>query len=210
MDEHKTTFVSSLKNFFFAGIATIFPLFVSVYIIIIIFRFADQLTGKYVNALLIKEYGFSIPGLGFLTTILIILIVGFISSHIIGIKLFPVFEKLILKIPFIAHIYPSAKELSDSLFSSNKKDKFKKVVLVEYPTRESYSLGFITNEELDELNKKANKNLITVFVPLAPAPFSGMILFVPRNKIIELDISVDKAIKCIVSGGVIPPQNSRI
>ncbi|MCK9555325.1 DUF502 domain-containing protein [bacterium] len=209
MDEHKTTFVSSLKKSFFAGIATIFPLFVSVYIIVIIFRFADQLTGKYVNALLIKEYGFSIPGLGFLTTILIILIVGFISSHIIGIKIFPVFEKLILKIPFIAHIYPSAKELSDSLFSSNKKDKFKKVVLVEYPTKESYSLGFITNEELYELNRKANKNLITVFVPLAPAPFSGMILFVPKDKIIELDISVDKAIKCIVSGGVIPPQNGK-
>jgi len=194
-----------LRRYFFAGIATLLPVIVTAYIILIVFRFTDKFAGKYINAYLADNYGYAIPGLGFIATLLFFIIVGLISSHFVGRKLIPFFDKLLIKIPLVANIYPSVKRLSDFLFGSEKKHRFKKVVLVPYPSPKSYSLGFITNEELGSLEGKIGKELVAVFVPIAPTPFSGFILFVPKEEVKLLDISVDLAIRCIVSGGVIPP-----
>jgi uncharacterized membrane protein len=195
-----------IRRYFIAGIATILPLFITVYVIVLVIRFAYDIAGKYINAYLLDAFGFDIPGLGLLILILSILSIGFLSSHFIGRRLFPIFEKIITKIPFVAGIYPSAKQLSDFLFEEEGKKKFKKVVLVPYPTNDSYSLGFITNEETEILKGESGKELVTVLVPLAPAPFSGVLLFLPKEKIRVLNISVDNAIKLIVSGGVVMPE----
>jgi uncharacterized membrane protein len=196
----------SIRRYFLAGVATVFPLFITVYIIVIIFRFFDRLAGRYINSFLLEQYGFVIPGLGFVITLASVVIIGLISTHFIGRKVVPFFENLFLKIPFVASIYPSAKQLSQFLFQEEKQKRFKKVVLIQYPYEGSHSIGFITNEHIPEFDKKADSALVNVFVPLAPAPFSGVILLVPRNKIKVLDISIDKAIKFIVSGGVVAPS----
>jgi uncharacterized membrane protein len=203
--DNKISFLGHLRRYFFGGIATVLPVVVTVYIILVVFRFTDKFAGKYINEYLLNNYGYSIPGLGLIATILFFIIIGLISSHFIGRTVIPFFERLFIKIPVIANIYPSVKRLSDFLFGSEKKHKFKKVVLVPYPSPKSYSLGFVTNEELGDLEGKVDDQLVTVFVPIAPTPFSGFLLFVPRQEIKLLNISVDLAIRCIVSGGVIPP-----
>ncbi|MCF7869651.1 MAG: DUF502 domain-containing protein [Candidatus Omnitrophica bacterium] len=204
-NEYKFSFLGYLRRYLFAGIATLLPVIVTIFIIRIVFRFTDKFAGKYINSYLLSNYGYSIPGLGLIATILFFIIVGLISSHFIGRKVIPFFEKLFIKVPVVASIYPSLKRLSDFLFGSSQKHKFKKVVLVPYPSPKSYSLGFVTNEELGNLEGKVDKELVTVFVPIAPTPFSGFILFVSKKEIKFLNISVDLAIRCIVSGGVIPP-----
>lgn len=194
-----------LRRYFFAGIATVLPLVVTAYVILVVFEFTDKLAGQYVNTYLRDTYGYSIPGLGLIVTILFFVIVGLISSHFIGRKVIPFFERLLIKIPVVASIYPSVKRLSDFLFGSKQKHRFEKVVLVPYPSSKSFSLGFVTNEEVGNLESTLDRNLMTVFMPLAPTPFSGFILFIPREEVKFLNISVDLAIRCIVSGGVIPP-----
>lgn len=208
-EERRMSFFSYLRRYFFAGVATFLPVIVTVYIIKIVFDFTDQFAGKYINAYLLQQYNFSIPGLGLIATILFFILVGLISSHFIGRKIIPFFEMLLIKIPVVASIYPSLKRLSYFLFGSEKKSKFKKVVLVPFPGPKSYSLGFITNEEVGALKEKAGRELIAVFVPFAPTPFSGFILFISKEEIKFLDISVDLAIRCIVSGGVVSPAKQQ-
>lgn len=194
------------RRYFFAGVASVLPVLVTIYAIVIVFNFTDRFAGKYINNYLSQNYGYSIPGLGFIVTLLFFVLIGFVSSHFIDKRILPFFEKLLGKIPIVSSIYPSVKRLSEFLFGSGKSYKFKKVVLVPYPNRESFAIGFITNENSGSLNQKTGKDLITVFMPLAPTPFSGFILFIPKQELKFLNISIDLAIRCIVSGGVIPPS----
>ncbi len=200
----KSSFWRSLRTYFFAGIATIFPLFVTIYLIFVILKFGDNIVGKYLNPILIKNYGFTIPGLGFVTMLLVIIGIGLFSTHFIGRKILPFLERLFLKIPLVANIYPSAKQLSDFLFVMKKED-LGKVVLVEYPYPGASSIGFVTNENLSFLGQEAEGKIISVFIPIAPSPFSGFLVLLPQEKVRKLDISVEQAIKFIVSGGVISP-----
>lgn len=194
----------SLKRYLWTGVAVIFPLYITVYLIILIFQFIDGVAGKYVNSILYDQFGYKVPGLGFLITFLAVLAVGFLSRNFLGKWFFARVEGMLRRIPLVANIYSPAKQLADFLFTDEKKERFEKVVLVEFPVKDSYSLGFITNEHLKdfEVPDQKEKN-VCVFVPLAPAPFSGLILIVPKDKIRELDISVDRAIKFVVSGGVV-------
>jgi len=206
-DTPKETFsIELLRRYFLSGIAVIFPVAITIYIIFLLFSIIDQFAGKMINSALQDYLGFSIPGLGLIMAMFIILAAGFFVNHFMGRKLFLFFEGIFRKIPLISNIYPPARELSDFLFDTEKKRKFKQVVLVTYPMEGSYAMGFITNEHMDDLDRAAEESLVSVFVPLAPAPFSGFILLVPKNKIKPLDIPVEQAIKFIVSGGVIGPM----
>ncbi|MFA5411348.1 MAG: DUF502 domain-containing protein [Candidatus Omnitrophota bacterium] len=199
----------ALKKYFFSGIAAILPLFLTLYIIVWILLFFDRLTGKLVNPFLLRKFGFSVPGLGLVVTILAVVIVGILYTYFIGKRLYSFIEKLFLRIPFVSAIYPSLKQLSDFLFRHDKMNNFKKVVLVEYPSRDLYAIGFITNENLKELTQKTGSELISVFLPFPPSPFSGLLVLVPKDKITELDISIDEALKFIVSGGVVQPKSKK-
>ncbi|MFC2091684.1 DUF502 domain-containing protein [Elusimicrobiota bacterium] len=198
--------VQLIKKYFFSGIATLFPLFITSYIITVIYQFTNRFVGNHINAFILQNYNITIPGLGFVITILVIIILGFLSSIFVGKKLLPLFENLFSRIPFVTSIYPPAKQLSNYLFKRVNKDELKKVVLVSSLFRDSYSIGFITHEGLSNFNQKTNQELATIFVPFAPVPFTGIIILVPKKKITLLDISVDQAIKFIVSGGVIAPS----
>jgi len=195
--------IRRLRKYFLSGIATILPVFITLYAFALVFRFMDNLAGKYINAFLFQHYGFKIPGLGLCFSLAVILITGLFSNHFFGKKLLPLFERLFLKIPFVSHIYPPAKQLSDFLFGETKRTRFKKVVLVQYPEPHSWALGFITNEEIREFNDKAGEEIVAVLIPSSPSPFSGPVICVPRSKIRILDMSVDQAVKFLVSGGIV-------
>ena len=194
---------AKFKKYFFLGIAVILPVFITLYALILVFHFTDSLIGKSINAFLLNNLGFSIPLLGFFLVIFIILAIGFICSHFIGRELFLLLEKVFQKIPLVSNIYPPAKQLSNFLFSQEEKEKFKKIVLVEYPGPGSYAIGFVTNENLEALRPSASGKLVSVFLPFPPTPLSGFMLLVSQEKILPLDISMEEAMKFIISGGVV-------
>lgn len=199
----------NLRKYILTGLAVLFPLFITVYTIIFVFKLGNRFAGRYINAVLLENYGFVIPGLGLIFILLFLIIIGFVSSHFIGRRILPFFEKIFMKIPLVANLYPPAKQLSDFLFRMGKEKEFKKVVLVPYPVHDSYSMGFITNEGLSVSDQEKSDEIASVLVPLAPAPFSGVLLFLPKKKIKILDIPIDDAIKLIVSGGVVLPSKRK-
>ncbi|MDP3981804.1 MAG: DUF502 domain-containing protein [Chlamydiota bacterium] len=202
--EKKNLLFSFLKRHFISGLAILFPVFVTLYIIIFVFQLSNKLVGQSINQYLLQHLGFTIPGLGLIALLGVIVVIGFVANHFVGKKLFPWIEHLLSKTPFVEKIYTPSKQLSDFLFVKSAKQQFKKVVRVEYPQVGSYSIGFITSEQMSRFGEPT-EDLICVFIPLVPVPMSGFLLIVPRQKIKELDISVDESIKFIVSGGVISP-----
>jgi uncharacterized membrane protein len=206
--EYRNSLLARLRQYFITGTATVFPIFITLYVVIVLFSFLDSLIGQALNDILSRFFGFQIPGLGIIIAVAVILLTGFLSRNWIGKWMFQYLEHLFERAPVFTNIYPSAKQLSDFLFNENTRRKFKEAVMVEYPEKGSYSLGFITNDGLRSLDKAAGENLISVFVPFAPVPFSGLILLLTADKVKQVDYTVDQAIKFVVSGGIVAPVHS--
>ncbi len=197
-----------LKNYFLTGLIVIIPGYISVVILITLIKKMDGI----INLLPPKFHPdtylpFHIPGLGVIITILLIIFVGLIFTNIIGKSILNFLEnKIVTKIPFIRTIYKGAKNIIETILS-DETVSFKEVVLVEYPKKGTYALGFITSKpsKNNEIVNKIghDKNIITVFVPTTPNPTSGFLLYVDENEIKRLNISVETAFKMIVSGGII-------
>ena len=185
----------ALRRYFVTGLATLFPVTVTTWLLWQIFTFADGLLGK--------SLGFQIPGLGLLVTILVILVVGILSIHFFGRVVFRTLESLFGRLPLVRKIYPPVKQLAQFLFSEEtRQTTFRRVVLVQYPRPGAYSLAFVTNESQTSATG-SEQTLLTLLLPNPPSPFTGPIIFVPREDVIPLDLSVEDAVKLIVSGGVV-------
>lgn len=196
--------MSNIRRYFITGLLIILPIFITIYLMYAIFAFVDGIWGKLINFYLRKYMGFTIPGLGFILGIATIIIVGFFATNFFGKKLFIIFENWFLKLPLIRQIYGPAKQIIDS-FTSKDKPAFKKVVLVEYPSKGIWSVGFITNEGFKEAEEKISQEMMHVFIATTPSPFTGFLILVPKRDIKFLDISVEQGVKLIVSGGIIKP-----
>ncbi|MFP4473419.1 MAG: DUF502 domain-containing protein [Candidatus Omnitrophota bacterium] len=204
MTEHTNSPWEHIKKALWTGIAVIFPIYITGYILYLLIRFSEQIAGIHINQFISRHFGFSIPGLGLFILVLILLTAGFLSRQYLGQWFMSLLDRIFQRTPLINHIYPSAKQLSEFLFNTEKKkEHFKTAVLVEYPSEGSYSLGFVTNNAIDTITPEDTENLICVLVPLSPLPFSGLILMVTPDKIKNINITVDQAMKLIVSGGVV-------
>lgn len=151
--------------------------------------------------------GFRIPGLGFLLVIAVVLLTGVAVAHLFGHRLVRVGERILSRIPVVRSIYGSVKQITESLFTGTGKS-FRKVVLVRYPHANSWTLAFQTGEGSREIRNKTGREIFSVFVPTTPNPTSGFFLLVPREEIIELDLSVDDGLKMLLSVGVVTPEPS--
>jgi len=196
--------MNKLKRYFITGLLTILPIFLTLSILLIIFRLIDNIIGRLINSYLKTAFGFSIPGLGFILAILIILVTGFVVSHLVSKRVLPLIEKLFLKFPGIRQIYPSIKQVVGFIFSKDK-DVFKKVVLVEYPSKGIWSVGFMTNEGFREAQELTGQELVHVLIGSTPSPWSGFFILVPKNAVKFLEMSAEEGIKLIVSGGIFKP-----
>jgi uncharacterized membrane protein len=196
--------MSKVKKYFFAGFFIILPAFVTVYVLYAIFIFIDGIWGKLLNFYLRKYLGFAIPGLGFILGMLTILVVGFIATNLFGKRLFKFFEQIFLKFPFIKLIYDPAKQIVDS-FTSRDNPAFKKVVMVEYPSKGIWSVGFLTNEGFKEAQEKTGEDLLHIFIATTPSPLTGFLILVPKRDVKILDIPVESGVKLVVSGGIVKP-----
>lgn len=188
-------FGQALRRYFVAGLATLFPVTVTIFLVWQIFKFADGFLGNLL--------GFQLPGLGLVVTILVILVIGVLSIHFFGRVLFRTIEGLLGRLPFVRKIYPPVKQLAQFLFSEEGgQAAFRRVVLIEYPRAGAYSLAFVTNESKTTATGKP-QTLLTCLIPNPPSPFTGPIIFVPEADVMPLELSVEDAVKLIVSGGVV-------
>ncbi len=193
-----------LKRNFIAGILVIFPLLLTIYILVILFQFADGILGKFINTYLDRTLGFYIPGLGLILFLIIIFLVGFFTTNFLGKKLYSILDKALKRFPLIRYIYPSIKQITDFLFTYQRQ-AFKKVVLVEYPRSGIWSMGFVTNEGFTEAREKVNQDLLSIFIPSSPGPLTGFFILIPRQEVIFLEIPIEEAVKLIISGGLLNP-----
>jgi uncharacterized membrane protein len=152
--------------------------------------------------------GFRIPGLGILLTLALLLGTGFLVANFVGRRLVGLWESLLSRIPLVSPIYSGAKKVSETILA-DRGLAFRKVLLVEYPRRDLWSLAFLTSRQVGEVQAKTKKDVLCAFVPTTPNPTSGYLIMVPRDDVIELDMSVDEAISMIISLGVVVPSERR-
>ena len=185
----------ALRRYFVTGLATLLPVLVTFFLVWKIFEFTDGLLGDLL--------GFKIPGLGLVVTILVIMAVGVFSIHFFGRVALRTVEAGLLRLPVIRKIYPAVKQLSQFLFGGEDgQTAFRRVVLVQFPRPGAYAIAFVTNEG-DSTVAGGTQRLLTLLVPSPPSPFSGPIIFVPQEEVIPLELSVEDALKLVVSGGVV-------
>ncbi len=195
------------SRYFLTGLLIVLPVLITVYLFVSLFSFFDNILGRYISRMTEAYFDLTIPGLGLLVFMVLIFVVGFFATNFIGRKIFIFFEKLWLKFPVVKKIYPAAKQVTHFLFSPKPQGALHKVVLVRHPKTDYYSLGFVTNHCDSEICRKTGKDMLNVLISSVPNPWSGFVIFVPENEVIYLDITVEEAIKIIVSGGVINPRD---
>tara|TARA_Y100000817_G_scaffold303711_1_gene285966 strand:+ start:264 stop:875 length:612 start_codon:yes stop_codon:yes gene_type:complete len=193
----KKSIFSTLRNNFIAGIVVLIPIGITLYLTLFIIKISSNILPKEINP---NHYlPFDIPGLEILISVFLITLVGWLSLSFIGKRLFDLFENVLNKIPVLRTIYSAVGQLTET-FTNTKSNK-KNVVLVEYPRKGVWAVGFATKENKGEIRKKVGQDLINVFVPTTPNPTSGFLLMFPKNEVIYLDISFEEASKFIVSAG---------
>ena len=194
--------MNKLKRYFISGLIVFLPLALTIKVFILTFNIADGFLGKYIQPYFSREFGFYFRGFSILICILLVLLIGFLVTNFLGRRLFPLFEKMLLQLPFFKQVYPAFKEISLFLFS-REQFNFRQVVLVEYPRKGIYSIGFFTNEVPKKIFDKTARELCYIFIPHTPSPLTGFLTLVPKDDLIFPDISIEEAIKIVVSGGVV-------
>ena len=209
-ESSKRPLTSRIRRYLISGFIIWIPLGVTIFIIQLFAGYTAGLVSLLPNALHPDVLlGFYFPGmraiLGFIIVILVLLVTGFIASNFLGRQLLALGGELLEHIPLVRSIYSAAKQISDTMFS-NKGKSFRKVVLIRYPQKETWTLAFQTGDTLGELNAKMPGDMLSVFVPTTPNPTSGFLLMVPAKDVIELEMNVDEALAMIISLGVIVPE----
>tara|TARA_B100000035_G_C20852915_1_gene488261 strand:- start:189 stop:800 length:612 start_codon:yes stop_codon:yes gene_type:complete len=197
----KSSITSKLRNAFIAGIVVLVPIGFTLYLTLFLIKISSKLIPNEINP---NNYlPFSIPGLEILLSVIFITIVGGISLSFFGKKILNLINDLFKRIPILRTIYSAIGQMTESF--TNKSDNKKSVVLIEYPKKGSWAVGFATKENKGEISKKTNKELINVFVPTTPNPTSGFLLMFPKDEVIFLDMTFEEASKFIVSAGTSDP-----
>ncbi len=192
--------IRKLRNYFATGLLVILPAIVTGYVLWKVFRWVDSFLGGLIGGYL----GYNIPGIGFVATILGILFIGLLASNIIGRRFIALGEWILTKIPLVNKIYTGVQQIA-SVLLREKRAVFQRAVMLEYPRRGVYSIAFVTNETSTEFPVESGKNLVTLFLPTTPNPTSGFLLIMPEEDTIRLSMTVEEAIKLIISGGSVLP-----
>jgi uncharacterized membrane protein len=204
----KTSIAARFRNYFLAGILVTAPLGITIYLVWIFLQFMDSL----VKELLPKEYNpdlylpFSVPGFGLLISILFFVFVGWFARNYFGRLIINLYEYVMNRVPVIRNIYGAIKQISETIMASQSQ-AFREVVLMEYPRKGVWSIGFVTNTSEGEIQRVTEGETVNVFVPTTPNPTSGYLLFVPKKDLYYLDMSVEEGVKMVVSAGIISPPD---
>ncbi|HVY04407.1 MAG TPA: DUF502 domain-containing protein [Burkholderiales bacterium] len=195
-----------MKKYLITGLLIWVPIVITVWVLSVLVGTLDQ------TLLLLPDdwqpkawLGFNIPGLGVLLTFVVVLLTGMLGANIIGQRLVHLWEALLGRIPVVKSLYSSVKQVSDTLFSSSGQ-AFRKALLVQYPRQGSWTIAFLTGQPGGDVTNYLKGEYVSIYIPTTPNPTSGFFLMMPRADVIELDMSVDAALKYIISMGVVPPE----
>ena len=200
--EKKRSILAKIRNNFIAGVVVLIPIGITVYFTIFLVSISSKILPREINPNHYLPY--DIPGVEILTAIILITFIGWLSLSFLGKKLLNLFNNILKKIPILRTIYSAIVQMTETFAKSDKEKK--NVVLVEYPRKGSWAVGFATKENTGEISRKTNKKLINVFVPTTPNPTSGFLLMFPENEVIYLDLTFEEASKFIVSAGTSNPS----
>jgi uncharacterized membrane protein len=196
-----------MRKYFITGLLILVPLAITVWVISAVINTMDQ------SLLLLPKawqepqlYGYHIRGLGAILTVAIVFLTGLLTNNLIGNYLVRLWERLLHRIPVVSSLYGSVKQVSDTLFSSSG-NAFRKAVLIPYPHANSFTIAFLTGVPGGDVANHLRGDYVSVYVPTTPNPTSGFFLMMERSRVIELDMSVDAALKYIVSMGVVAPEH---
>ena len=199
----KISFIAKLRNYFFTGIVVLVPIGITLYLTKFFVSISSKLIPTGINP---NNYlPFAIPGLEILLSVIFITIVGGLSLSFIGKKILQIFNDLLKKIPILRTIYSAIGQMTETLAPKSGGSK-KSVVLVEYPRKGTWAVGFATKKNKTEISKKTEQDLINVFLPTTPNPTSGFLLMFPEKDVVYLDMTFEEASKFIVSAGTSAPK----
>jgi len=200
--QKKRSFLSRFRNYFITGIVVLIPIGITIYLTIFIIKISSKILPKEINPNNYLPY--NIPGVEIFISIILITFIGWLSLSFIGRKLLEIFNNILKRIPILRTIYSAIGQMTETFTKSDKEKK--NVVLVEYPRKGSWAVGFATKKNSGEITNKTKKELINVFVPTTPNPTSGFLLMFPKDEVIYLDLSFEEASKFIVSAGTSNPE----
>ncbi len=199
--EKKRSILARIRNYFIAGMVVLIPIGITVYLTMFMISISSKILPKEINPNHYLPY--DIPGVEILISVFLITLIGWLSLSFLGKKLLNLFDNILKKIPILRTIYSAIVQMTET-FTKSEKGK-KNVVLVEYPRKGSWAVGFATKKNSGEISEKTNKKLINVFVPTTPNPTSGFLLMFPEDEVIYLDLTFEEASKFIVSAGTSNP-----
>jgi len=200
--QKKRSIFARVRNYFIAGIVVLIPIGVTIYLTLLLASISSKILPKEINPNHYLPY--NIPGVEIVMSIILITFIGFISLSFIGKKLLEMFNNILKKIPILRTIYSAIVQMTETFTKNDNKKK--SVVLVEYPRKGSWAVGFATKDNTGEISTKTKRQLINVFVPTTPNPTSGFLLMFPKEDVIHLDLTFEEASKFIVSAGTIEPE----
>ncbi len=193
-----------LRRYFITGLIVFLPVAVTLSILLWLFRTFDSFLGRLFTLLI----GRSVPGLGLVATIAAIFLMGALATNVLGRRLVGWFDRLMLRIPLARSIYSATKQLSDSILMQ-RRAAFQRPVLVEWPRQGVYTIGFVTGETGGRVEDLAGQRIVNVFVVTTPNPTTGFLVLVPADQVYSLDLTVEDALKLVMSGGIVTPPRSR-
>ena len=200
--EKKRSIFAKIRNNFIAGVVVLIPIGITIYLTLFIISISSKILPKEINPNHYLPY--DIPGVEIIITLFLITLIGWLSLSFIGKRMLSLFNSILKRIPILRTIYSALGQMTET-FTKTDKEK-KNVVLVEYPRKGSWAVGFATRENSGEITDKLKKNLINVFVPTTPNPTSGFLLMYPKEDVIYLDLTFEEASKFIVSAGTSNPD----
>lgn len=203
------TFMANMRRYFISGLLVWLPIWVTILVI----KFLVDIL-SYTVMLLPQRYqpdaviGIHIPGIGVVITLLVIFFTGVIVANFIGSRMVAMWDAMIGRIPLVRTVYMGVKQVTETLFTPGGQS-FRKVLLVEFPREGLWSIAFQTGDGTEEVNKILKEtDMVSLFIPTTPNPTSGFLMMLPRKKVIELDMSVEQALKFVISLGVVQPTMS--
>ena len=203
--------VKRIRRYFGTGLVVLIPLVITVFVLRYLFQFADNFLGTHVNNYLIEQglikEGMRIPGAGLIITLVIIILIGFLTTTILR-GLWRHMERWVSRLPIVRHIYVPSRQLMHFLFAEER-TAFRKAIAVEYPRKGIYSIGFLTSGTFNEIDAKTGKEFIGILIPSTPNPITSYFIMVQKEDIIYLDISAEDALRLIISGGILTPEEAK-
>jgi len=210
----RPSILARLRNWFLAGVIVTAPIGLTIYLIVITIEAIDRNVksllpqGYELDRLLPTGIPGGIPGLGVLAAVVLLTVIGFFATNFLGRTLLHFGERLVARMPVVRGLYGALKQIFETVFSQSGQS-FRQVVLVPWPAQGSWTVAFLTNEQTGEVARRLGRDLVAVYVPTTPNPTGGYMVYFPRADIVLLDMSVDQAMKLIISCGVIvPPEKN--